>query len=105
MAIVGIFFRLESCTQTSAIAVLQVISGEIWGKKPRYGIEPTVQAYAGKLIGRRGIEFTTEIPPHPTGSPFEARWYLTRTPGVELRQNKGEDYACIKAVVDNHQLA
>jgi hypothetical protein len=105
MAIFGIFFRLEGRTQTSAIAVLQVRSGEIWGKTPRYGIEPTVQAYAGKLIERRGIEFTTEIAPHPTGSPFEARWYLRRTPGVELRRKDGEDYACIKAVVDNHQPA
>jgi hypothetical protein len=106
MAIVGIFFRLESRTQTSAIAVLQVLSGEIWGKTPRFGIEPTVQAYAGRLMAdRRGIEFTTEIAPHPTGSPFEARWYLTRTPGVQLRQKEGQDYACIIAVVDNHQPA
>jgi hypothetical protein len=41
--------------------------------------------------------------PHPMGSPFEARWYLKLTPGVELRQKGGEDYACIKAVVDNRQ--
>jgi hypothetical protein len=105
MAIFGIFFRLESPTQTPAIAVLQALSGEIWGKTPRYGIEPTVQAYAGRLTARRGIEFTTEIEPHPIGSPFEARWYLTRTPGVELRRNDEEDYACIKAAVDNHQPA
>jgi hypothetical protein len=105
MAIFGIFFRLESSTQTSAIAVLQALSGEIWGRTPRYSFEPAVKAYAGRLMERRGIEFTTKIAPHPTGSPFEARWYLTRTPGVELRRKHGEDYACIKAVVDNLQPA
>jgi hypothetical protein len=105
MAIFGIFYRLESSTQTPADAVLQERSGEIWGKTPRYGFEPAVKAYAGRLVRRRGIEFTTEIAPHPTGSPLEAYWYLTRTPGVELRQKDGEDYACIKAVVDNLQPA
>jgi hypothetical protein len=99
----GIFFRLESPTQTPAIAVLQVRSGEIWGKTPRGGFEPTVKAYAGRLMARRGIEFTTQIKPHPNSAPHEVRWYLRRTPGVELRRKNGEDYACIKAVVDNHQ--
>jgi hypothetical protein len=99
----GIFFRLESPTQTPAIAVLQVRSGEIWGKTPRYGFEPVVQAYAGSLTGRRGIEFTTQIKPHPNSAPHHAYWYLTRTPGVELRRKNCEDYASIKAVVDNHQ--
>jgi hypothetical protein len=103
MAIYGIFFRLESPTQTPAIAVLQVLSGEIWGKTPRYGFEPTVQAYAGRLAAHRSIEFTTEIAPHTMGSPLEARWYLRSTPGVQLRQKGGEDYACITAVVDNQQ--
>jgi hypothetical protein len=65
-----------------------------------------VQAYAGRLVAtRRGIEFTTEIWPHPTGSPLEARWYLTRTPGVQRRLKAGETYACIAAVVKNHQPA
>jgi len=99
------FCRLESTTQTPVIAVLQVLSGEIWGKNPRGGFCPVVQAYPWPLRPRqRGIEFTTRIAPHSMGSPFEARWYLNLTPGVELRQKGGEDYACIKATVDNHQL-
>jgi hypothetical protein len=74
------------------------------GQNTRGGFAPVVQAYPWKLrLGERGIEFTTEIAPHPMGSPFEARWYLNLTPGVELRQKGGEDYACIKAVVENHQ--
>jgi hypothetical protein len=99
-----VFCRWESTTQTPAIAILQVLSGEIWGKTPVGGFGPVVQAYPWKLrLGERGIEFTTEVAPHPMGSPFEARWYLNLTPGVELRQKGGEDYACIKALVENHQ--
>jgi len=103
MPMIGPFFRPETDTQTPAVALLQVLSGEVWGRTPQYGFEPTVQAYAGKLNGRRGIEFVTGVAPHPTGSPFEARWYLTQTPGVELPQKEGEDFACIKAIVDNQQ--
>ena len=66
-------------------------------------MEPTVQAYAGPLVNLRGIEFTTDTELHPNGSPFEARWYLHRTPGVQLRCHEGEDFACILAVVKNCQ--
>jgi len=101
---IGPFNRRESGTQTKATALKQVKSGEIWGRTPRYGIEPTVQAYAGLLRGNaRGIEFKTDTAPHPNGSPFEARWYLTRTPGVLHRQEAGEDFACILAAVTNKQ--
>ena len=99
----GQFSRRESPTQTSAIALLQVASGEIWGRTPRNGIEPTVQAYAGKLRSRRGIDFTTDTEPHPDGSPFEVRWYMTLTPGVLRRCRNGEEFACIKATVTNMQ--
>lgn len=100
----GPFNRRESETQTKETALKQVRSGEIWGRTPQYGIEPTVQAYAGLLRGNdRGIEFTTEIAPHPNGSPFEARWYLTRTPGVLRREKAGEEFACILAAITNKQ--
>jgi hypothetical protein len=100
----GPFCRWESTSQTPVIALLQVASGEIWGDTPRGGLEPTVQAYPWALApGRRGIEFTTPIGPYPLSSPFEARWYLTLTPGVILRQKNGRDYACITATVDNRQ--
>jgi len=66
---------------------------------------PTVKAYAGPLPpGVRGIDFNTAIDPHPNGSPFEARWYLGLTAGVEERSNSsGEQLASIAAVVRNRQ--
>lgn len=99
------FHRLESPTQTCQIAVLQCESGEIWGKEPRGGFRPTVQAYPLEIPqGRRGIEFQTNILPDSMGSPFEARWYLDLTPGVESRIDAaGIEHACVTAVVANHQ--
>ena len=103
--LLGPFCRGESPTQTKADAQLQQTSGEIWGRTPRGGMDPTVQAYPWPLAaGTRGIEFTTDTTPHPNGSPYQIRWYLTRTPGVLLRQKGGEDFACILADVENRQL-
>lgn len=100
----GMFHRLESNTQTSALALIQAASGEVWGKTPRNGFEPTVEAYAGLIKAQRGIEFSTDIEPHPCGSPFHAFWYLTQTNGVEERQDAdGEQHACISAEIDNRQ--
>lgn len=100
----GQFNRRENgATQPKSLAPIQVASGEVWGRTPRNGFEPAVQAYAGKLKNHRGIDFTTLIDPHPDGSPLEVRWYLTATPGVEYRCKDGEDFACIKAVVTNMQ--
>jgi hypothetical protein len=102
----GPFNRRETDIQTPALALEQVRSGEIWGLTPKNGgLEPTVQAYAGRLkTGGRGIEFTTDTAPHSNGSPFEARWYLTLTPGVLCSRKNGIDHACILADVENHQL-
>jgi hypothetical protein len=99
----GPFCRWELATQTREVSLLQEKSGEVWGRTPRGGLEPTVQAYIGTLKNRRGIEFNTDTAPHPNASPFEARWYLTRTPGVLLRQSGGDDFACIRANVKNMQ--
>jgi hypothetical protein len=100
----GPFSRWESPTQTSALAIKQVASGEIWGRTPKNGgLGPTVQAYPWRLTNRRGIEFTTDITPHPNSSPLEVRWYLYHTPGVLCRQHGGEIFACIVAVVNNLQ--
>jgi hypothetical protein len=100
----GLFNRRENPkTQPKSLAQKQVASGEIWGSTPLGGFEPTVQAYAGQLNGSRGIEFTTLVAPHPNGSPFEARWYLTATPGVQHRKQGGKDFACIAAAVTNLQ--
>ncbi len=99
----GPFNRRETRWQTPEVAIKQVKSGEVWGRTPKFGMEPTVQAYSGVLKNCRGIEFTTKIEPHPMSSPFEARWYLTKTPGVLKRCEDGETFACILADVKNSQ--
>jgi hypothetical protein len=97
--------RVETKSQTKSDALLQVASGEIWGRDGRQGRMAAVRAYAGGLKpGARGIEFSTTIAPHGGGNPIEAHWYLGFTPGVLARVKNGEDYACITAVVTNLQL-
>jgi hypothetical protein len=92
----GRYHRNEAKFQTAADAKLQVKSGEIWGRRPKDGLGPTVQAYteAGHKQARH-IAFTTDIEPG-SESPFEAWWYLGLTPGVEKREKDGEEFACIK---------
>ena len=101
----GPYHRQESPTQTPAIAVIQVTSGEIWGDVPRGGRWPTVQAYPLPLPADcRGVQFTSDIQPYPYGAPHEARWYLGITPGVLKREGVGgKEFACITAVVENGQ--
>jgi hypothetical protein len=55
----GPFRRLVAPgSQDAATALKQVLSGEIWGKRPRWGISPAVKAYRGSLSeGDSGIEF------------------------------------------------
>jgi hypothetical protein len=100
-----IFHRVETNIQTPELAVLQVKSGEIWGKETRYGGVPVVQAYRRELDpGKRGIQFTSSVKPHPGGgTPLEARWYLKWTEGVLLRQKGNQDFAAIPATVENKQ--
>jgi hypothetical protein len=47
----------------------------------------------------RGIEFSTDIAPHPNSAPNIVKWYLTHTPGVQSRQKNGKDFACISAEI------
>lgn len=103
----GPFNRRETDIQTPGLAKEQVATGEIWGLTPSNGgMEPTVQAYAGRLRlpHKRGIEFTTDVLPHPNASPFEVRWYMTKTPQVQRRHKDGKEFACITAIVTNLQL-
>lgn len=101
------YHRLESPTQTKTDAKNQQTSGEIWGRAPSNGSIPTVKAYRGNLpTQKRGIEFTSTIPPTKgTGTPYEARWYPC-IPGVnpcsaqvQIRQVMGIDFAVISAQV------
>jgi hypothetical protein len=105
VAALGPFHRVETRFQTKEIARLLQLSGEIWGRTAKWSFGPSVKAYPAALRGgRRGIEFSTNTAPYPDGSaPNEIRWYLNLTPGVQLRKESGEDFACILADVNNMQ--
>jgi len=54
----GPFFRRFSGTQDAGTARRQLFTGEIWGRVPRWGISPTVEAMPGPLPDNvAGIEF------------------------------------------------
>lgn len=90
------FHRVENATtQTKEIAAMQEESREVWGRPARGSGQPSVKAYPGSLPKGRGVEFTTDIEPMSNSAPNEARWYWQWCPGVKLRQNNGEEFACI----------
>jgi hypothetical protein len=99
------FHRLESPTQTSEDALRQVKSKEIWGRAAWGSDILSVRAYRKSIpAGRRGVQFTTPLEPHPgSGSPYEARWYYPHTPGVLLRTRNNENFVAIPADVTNLQ--
>jgi hypothetical protein len=48
---------------------------EIWGRPARGSDQPKVKAYVGSLpLGKRGIEFTTDVEPDPNTPPGLAFW-------------------------------
>lgn len=95
-----LYHRLESPTQTPADARRQAASGEMWGRTPRGGLKPTVQAFRGPLPpGCRGVEFETTIPPtkiNPLSG--EVRWRKGGA-GVISKQSDGEEFAVIRCRV------
>ncbi len=99
------FHRVETPIQTPELALLQVSSGEIWGREPYGSNMLVVQAYRNELPPeKRGIQFTTPVTPQPgSGTPYEARWYYPLTTGVLLRRKEAVEYAAIPAKVENRQ--
>lgn len=94
----GVFHRNEATYQTAEIAKQQVNSQEIWGRTPRDGFAPTVQAYRPLGVKQaRRIEFSTDARPGAE-SPYEAWWYLGGE-GVERRKEDGEEFACIRVEI------
>jgi hypothetical protein len=82
-----IFHRLESPTQTSAVALEQERTFEIWGNPSRYSDVPRVKAFVGRLPeGARGVEFHTDVRPDRGLPPGRAEWTPGR-PGVVLVDN------------------
>ncbi|WP_249011263.1 hypothetical protein [Conexibacter sp. DBS9H8] len=54
----GPFYRLVSGTQNATTIVKQVLSGELWGEPPVFGLDPAAQAHRGRLPpSDRGFEF------------------------------------------------
>lgn len=89
------YSRRETKTQTSADAVLQCATMEVWGKIAQNGATPVVQAYKTELPKEwRGIEFSTNVAPESNTGPLHARWYLGK-PGVQRRIKNNDVYACI----------
>jgi hypothetical protein len=85
----------NNTTRTTAIALLQQSSGELWGAVPQNGgAFRCVQAYRHPVKpADRGMEFNTSIPPTAgTGTPWEARWVYCDpgapkcTPAVTVNQ-------------------
>jgi hypothetical protein len=92
---VAIYHRLESPTQTPEDAAKQEATGEIWGRAARGSDLAKVKAYAGPLpAGRKGIEFTTDMPPDEGCPPDLPTWRAGRE-GVTVEG----DYARISVRV------
>lgn len=90
-----IYHRLESPTQTAGDAQLQEASCELWGRAPRGSDRPAEKAYIGPLpVGRRGIEFSTNVEPDPNKAPGQAFWRGPRA-GVKIE----DDFARIKITI------
>lgn len=64
LTVYGPFKRLVSETQTSAVVLDVLRSGELWGRAARFSDVPSVKAYVGQLRdGERGFEFFALAPP------------------------------------------
>lgn len=61
----GPFYRLLGAeNQDAAVMVRQLLSGELWGRRGRYGSEPAAKAYRGPLpADAEGFQFWAFQPP------------------------------------------
>jgi len=82
MTVYGPFHRLWSSTQSVETMRKVLRSGELWGRAPRYGLSPAVQAYAGRLPdGKQGFEFFAAVPPDRPFGP-QSYWRARLDGGV-----------------------
>ena len=99
----GVFHRNEATYQTVEDANLQIESQEMWGRTPKYGFTPTVQAWKPLGIRQdRRIEFSTDAKPRAE-TPFEAWWYKD-DPDVQIRIKDGETLACISVHISMNTI-
>ncbi len=72
------YHRFNTPTQTEEDIEMQMKSLEVWGKAAQNYYQsdlPKVKAYVGKLPkGKKGIEFTTDVPPDSNTPPHLAVW-------------------------------
>jgi hypothetical protein len=96
----NIYHRVASPTQPRSVAKLQIESQEIWGKVPRNGAIPKVEAYVGPLpANKSGIEFTTDLPPDRGCNPGYACWSGPRE-GVRVEEDdSGIEFAKIAVTI------
>lgn len=94
---ISTYHRLVSPSQTLKDIENQIQSLEIWGKAAHNVYQsniPKVKAFVGNLPkGKKGIEFTTDVPPDPNTPPYLATWSGNR-PGVVTEG----DYAKLKVL-------
>jgi hypothetical protein len=89
----GPFHRRHSPTQSARTMVKQLLSGEVWGKVPRYGISLAVEAIPGPLPpGQTGFEFWAFEEPDRAVGP-RSQWtkggpYVTIDSGAEVAKLK-----------------
>lgn len=76
--LLGVYYRIQTPTQTEQDIQMQINSLEIWGKAAQNFFQsdiPKVKAYVGKIPpGKAGIEFTTDMVPDPNTPPHLAYW-------------------------------
>jgi hypothetical protein len=91
--IFGPFCRLEAPKgQSAATAVLQALSGEVWGEVPRDGLRPAVQAHGRALRAREsGIEFWAFQAPDTRFGPRP--YWLTPGPSLVVEHDGGREVA------------
>ena len=93
---VHLYHRLQSPTQTYADGIMQVQSGQMWGREAYGSSIPTVKAYVGPLpAGEQGVEFTTEAEPNAGAPQGQAKWY-PGSPGVTVNS---QGYAVINVTI------
>jgi len=85
--------RLAPGVQDAATVVLQVLSGEIWGRPASWGGSPAVKAHRGALpAGIAGIEFWAFQAPD---TPWGPRMYW-REPGEFVSAARQADTVVLK---------
>jgi hypothetical protein len=95
-----LYHRIESPTQPAEIALVQRQTGKLRGYPALGSIIPKVKAYDGPLPeGKRGIEFTTDVPPDDGAAPGRPTWSGPRRGIMFGVDDEGRDFVEIAVEV------